>query len=354
MTRRSGVQPHPFLGCRPFGLGRHPRHAAGGRGQARSGRSEEARIGLSPAVRPCDREGEPRLLRRDAGRQRYPRRAHRGYARRHPPLQLSRRQGCAPAPRPALVALRLSGQDSLVGTAPSPRRHAHRFPRDARLGAGAQAFFAMRFSAPLKGHAFLDRDEKVPYKGFQGPGRGSDALAEKLSKALEARLDFGALTAPLEVRVALSGVDEAGAVANLDAEGADFDAIRARTEGEWRKALGALEIEAPAPMRTNLYTALYHSLLAPSVWSDVDGRYRGPDDAVHMAKDFTFRSTFSLWDTFRAQHPLLTLIQPGETQQRHRQIARREPQGQPARHPARVAVPRTRNLDDDRLSTRSR
>lgn len=178
---------------------------------------------------------------------------------------------------------------------------------------GRKLYFAMRFSAPLKSHAFLDRDEKVAYKGFQAPGRGSDALAEKLGKALEAKLDFGALTGPLEVRVALSGVDEAGAIANLDAEGAGFDAVRARTEGEWRKALGALEIEAPVPMRTNLYTALYHSLLAPSVWSDVDGRYRGPDDQVHAAKDFTFRSTFSLWDTFRAQHPLLTLVAPGET-----------------------------------------
>jgi len=178
---------------------------------------------------------------------------------------------------------------------------------------GRKLYFAMRFSAPLKSHAFLDRDEKVAYKGFQAPGRGSDALAEKLGKALEAKLDFGALTGPLEVRVALSGVDEAGAIANLDAEGAGFDAVRARTEGEWRKALGALEIEAPVPMRTNLYTALYHSLLAPSVWSDVDGRYRGPDDQVHAAKDFTFRSTFSLWDTFRAQHPLLTLVAPDQT-----------------------------------------
>jgi len=178
---------------------------------------------------------------------------------------------------------------------------------------GRKLYFAMRFSAPLKGHAFLDRDEKIPYKGFQGPGRGSDALAEKLGKALEARLDFGELGGPLEVRVALSGVDEAGAVANLDAESADFDTVRSRTQGEWRKALGALQIDAPAPMRTNLYTALYHSLLAPSVWSDVDGRYRGPDDQVHVAKDFTFRSTFSLWDTFRAEHPLLTLVQPGQT-----------------------------------------
>lgn len=178
---------------------------------------------------------------------------------------------------------------------------------------GRKLYFAMRFSAPIKSHAFLDRDEKVAYKGFQAPGRGSDALAEKLGKALEAKLDFGTLGGPLEVRVALSGVDEAGAIANLDAESADFDSVRARTEGEWRKALGALQIEAPAPMRTNLYTALYHSLLAPSVWSDVDGRYRGPDDQVHAAKDFTFRSTFSLWDTFRAQHPLLALVAPDQT-----------------------------------------
>src|SRR3546814_11245648 len=96
----------------------------------------------------------------------------------------------------------------------------------------------MRFSAPLKGHAFLDRDEKIPYKGFQAPGRGSDALAEKLGKALEARLDFGALTGPLEVRVALSGVDEAGAIAHPDAEGAGFAALRARPHAQRRQHRG--------------------------------------------------------------------------------------------------------------------
>ena len=178
---------------------------------------------------------------------------------------------------------------------------------------GRKLYFAMRFSAPLTGHAFVDRDTAVAYKGFQGPGRGSDAVAEKLGRALEARLDFGRLTAPLEMRVALSGVDEAGAVANLDAEPGGFDAIRGATAQAWAKALGAIEIDAPAPMRTNVYTALYHALLAPSVWSDADGRYRGPDDQVHVAKGFTFRSTFSLWDTFRAEHPLLTLVQPAQT-----------------------------------------
>ena len=200
------------------------------------------------------------------------------------------------------------------------RRHADGtitgFRETRGWAAGRKLYFAMRFSHPLFGHAFIDRDEKIPYKGFQGPGRGSDALAEKLGKALEARFDFGELRGPLEVRVAISGVDEAGAIANLDAaeeEGAGFDQVRARTEEAWREALGAVKIEAPAPMRTNLTTALYHSLLAPSIWSDVDGRYRGPDDAVDVARDFTFRSTFSLWDTFRAQHPLLTLVQPEQT-----------------------------------------
>ncbi len=178
---------------------------------------------------------------------------------------------------------------------------------------GRKLYFAMRFSAPLTGHAFVDRDTAVAYKGFQGPGRGSDAVPEKLGRALEARLDFGTPAQPLEVRVALSGVDEAGAVANLDAEPGGFDAIRTATTNAWTQALGAVHIDAPAPMRRTVYTALYHTLLAPTVWSDADGRYRGPDDQVHVAQGFTFRSTFSLWDTFRAEHPLLTLVQPART-----------------------------------------
>ena len=174
---------------------------------------------------------------------------------------------------------------------------------------GRKLFFAMRFSAPLIDHAFIDADKDVKYRGFGAPGRGSTAVAEKLGRALEATLTFGELAAPLEVKVALSSVDENAAIANLEAEPGDFAAVRARTAAAWEKALGALDIQAPAPVRTSVYSALYHSLLAPSVWGDADGRYRGPDDQVHKAEGFTFRSTFSLWDTFRAQHPLLTLVQ---------------------------------------------
>lgn len=174
-------------------------------------------------------------------------------------------------------------------------------------------FFAMRFSAPLKDHAFISTEKDVAYKGFQGPGRGTDSLAERSGRALIGRFDFGRLDKPLEVKVAISSVDEAGAVANLASEEGGFDTVRANAKAVWAKALSAVEIDAPAPMRKNLYTALYHTLLAPSVAGDADGRYRGPDNAVHRADGFTFRSTFSLWDTFRAEHPLLTLIQPEKT-----------------------------------------
>ena len=171
---------------------------------------------------------------------------------------------------------------------------------------GRKLWFAMRFSAPLTGHAFTSTEGELPYKGFKGPTGGADVTG----KALVARLDFGRLAKPLEVKAAISSVDEAGAIANLDSEPGGFDAVRARTAPAWGEALGALEIDAEPQMKRIVSTALYHALLAPSVAGDADGRYRGPDDQVHRAEGFTFRSTFSLWDTFRAEHPLLTLVQP--------------------------------------------
>jgi predicted alpha-1,2-mannosidase len=173
--------------------------------------------------------------------------------------------------------------------------------------------FAMRFSVPPSGHAFVSTEQNVAYKGFQGPGRNSDDVAERAGRAIVARLDFGRLDKPLEVKLAISSVDEAGAIGNLESEAGDFDAIRAKTRAAWEEALGAVKLQASASVEKNIYTALYHALLAPSVAGDADGRYRGPDNEVHSAQDFTFRSTFSLWDTFRAEHPLLTLIQPERT-----------------------------------------
>ncbi len=180
-------------------------------------------------------------------------------------------------------------------------------------------YFAIRPSAPLTGHAFLNREEKIPYKGFQGPSRGRDDVAQLAGQALVARLDFGRLDQPLELKIAISSVDEDGAIANLASEPGSFDTIAASTRAAWTKALGAIDITAPPATKRMVTTALYHSLIAPSVFSDADGRYRGPDDQVHAAKDFTFHSTFSLWDTFRAEHPLLLLVQP---EQRNRDMVK--------------------------------
>ncbi|MFL0412824.1 GH92 family glycosyl hydrolase [Sphingomonas sp. 179-I 2A4 NHS] len=180
-------------------------------------------------------------------------------------------------------------------------------------------YFAIRPNAPLAGHAFHNREGKIAYTGFQAPGRGRADLAQLQGQALVAALDFGRLTRPLELKVAISSVDEDGAIANLDSEPGSFDAVAAAARTAWAQALATLEVDAPAPMKRMVSTALYHAMIAPSVFSDADGRYRGPDDQVHRTDGFTFHSTFSLWDTFRAEHPLLLLVQP---EQRNRDFVK--------------------------------
>ncbi|MFC5346151.1 GH92 family glycosyl hydrolase [Brevundimonas staleyi] len=178
---------------------------------------------------------------------------------------------------------------------------------------GRQVYFAMRFSQPIVGREIQNRETDIPYNGFRQPGRALDDRQQVQGRALEAAFDFGVLTEPLVVKVAISSVDEAGAIANLESEGRgfDFDEQRGVTRAAWVDALAVLDIQAEPEMKISLYTALYHALIAPSVHSDADGRWRGPDNQVHQA-DFTVHSTFSLWDTFRAEHPLLTLVAPAQ------------------------------------------
>ena len=179
---------------------------------------------------------------------------------------------------------------------------------------GRQLYFAMRFSQPIAGHALQDTEQDVAYKGFPPPAENDPARRAQIEgRQLVAGFGFGNdLREPLVVKVAISPVSEEGAIANLDAEmpGFDFDRVRAEAKAQWAKALGVAEIDAPEPMRKAFFTALYHAFQAPSLFMDADGRYRGPDNAVHQAKGWTNYSTFSLWDTYRALHPLLTIVQP--------------------------------------------
>lgn len=178
---------------------------------------------------------------------------------------------------------------------------------------GRQLYFAMRFSRPLSGHELHNTEQDIVYKGFPPPGEKNPAQRAQIEgRQLVGTFAFGKLDAPLVVKVAISPVSEAGAIANLDAEvaGFDFDRVRAQAKQEWTQALSVLDIDAPEHARRSAYTALYHTLLGPTLFMDADGQYRGSDNAVHQAKGYTNYSTFSLWDTYRALHPLLTLVQP--------------------------------------------
>ncbi|MCL6712460.1 GH92 family glycosyl hydrolase [Pseudomonas sp. R2.Fl] len=178
---------------------------------------------------------------------------------------------------------------------------------------GRQLYFALRFSRPIQGQQLHDTEQDVAYKGFPPPGEKDPRQRAQIEgRQIVAAFDFADTQDPLLVKVAISPVSEDNAIANLDAEvqGWDFDGVRADARRQWTQALGAIDVDAPEPQRRSFYTALYHTLLGPTLFMDSDGSYRGPDNAVHQAKGFTHYSTFSLWDTYRALHPLLTLVQP--------------------------------------------
>ena len=113
-------------------------------------------------------------------------------------------------------------------------------------------------------------------------------------------------------RIALSPVSMEGAKMNLATEmrGWDFDRVRSNARNAWNRELSKIKIEADEEVSTIFYTALYHCLIAPSIFNDVDGSYRGSDDRVYEKADFDNYTTFSLWDTYRAEMPLLCIIEP--------------------------------------------
>ncbi len=117
---------------------------------------------------------------------------------------------------------------------------------------------------------------------------------------------------PLYVKVALSPVDIDGARANMKAElpGWDFAGAIGAADCAWNSELGKIKIKtSDAGARKVFYTSLYHTMIAPSEFCDVRGDYRGSDSTIHVG-DFVNYTTFSLWDTYRAAHPLMTIIHP--------------------------------------------
>lgn len=129
-------------------------------------------------------------------------------------------------------------------------------------------------------------------------------------------LDFGNKKA-LEIKVGISAVDTDGAKLNLEKEigTRSFEEIKIKTQNTWENELNKIKIHTPnQDFLTVYYTALYHSFLNPNVFSDFDGRYRGADMEIHQTVDRQY-TIFSLWDTFRATHPLFTIVQQARTEE---------------------------------------
>jgi predicted alpha-1,2-mannosidase len=121
---------------------------------------------------------------------------------------------------------------------------------------------------------------------------------------------------PLIVKVALSNVDNEGSAKNMQSEATvwDFDLYKKASEKKWNKQLGKISITEPDQAKRNIfYTALYHCCIHPSLDMDSDGRYRGRDNTIHSAKNYSHYNVFSLWDTYRALHPLFTIIEQKRT-----------------------------------------
>ena len=167
---------------------------------------------------------------------------------------------------------------------------------------GVETFFVARLSRPLDGAGTWSAGVLAPTL------RAQEGTAVGAWVPVDTRTD-----ASVTVAIGLSMTDVAHARANLAAEAADldFDRVRADAAAEWERALGRVQVTARGDAALQqFYTAVYHTLLMPTLLSDTDGSYRGVDGQVHQADGWRYYSDLSLWDTFRTEHPWLSLVYP--------------------------------------------
>lgn len=163
-------------------------------------------------------------------------------------------------------------------------------------------------------HIYFVIEFSSPFSKDIGMGQGSADGKETISNY---QLDFGQLQGKsLFIKVGISNVSIEGARKNLQAELPhwDFNKVKQDAETLWNKELSKIEVSSTDNDKlTIFYTALYHTMTQPNIAMDVDGKYRGRDNNIHIAVGFTYYTVFSLWDTFRAAHPLYTLIDQQRT-----------------------------------------
>ena len=180
-------------------------------------------------------------------------------------------------------------------------------------------------SCTIQGYRFSEgwaRDQHVYFrtrfsKPFASVEMDTTAIAlkgKRVGTAYIARFNFDTEKGgQIVLSTALSGVSMEGAAKNMAAEAPhnDFDKYLAETKDNWNRQLGKIEVTGDnKDDKVNFYTALYHTMIAPTIYSDVDGAYYGPDKKIHQTDGWVNYGTFSLWDTYRAAHPLFTYTEP--------------------------------------------
>ncbi len=176
-----------------------------------------------------------------------------------------------------------------------------------------KVFFAMKFSKPFSSYGHKKYDEQT-YNGFYRRFNETENFPEMAGKDIRAYFNFDVKAdEQIKVKFALSPVSTAGAMKNLEAEIPhwDFEKTRSETNDKWNKELSKIKVKTlTEDNKKTFYTALYHTMLSPILYEDVDGQYRGLDQNIRTSEGFTNYTIFSLWDTYRALHPLFNILQP--------------------------------------------
>jgi predicted alpha-1,2-mannosidase len=174
-------------------------------------------------------------------------------------------------------------------------------------------YFAMVFSKPFKSYGCKDFSKRQVYRGFWRKFDQSKNFPDLAGKQLRMYFDFNTNEGEkVKIKFALSSVSTEGALLNLQTELPhwNFEKVKEQAQASWNKELARIIIDASEAEKQNFYTALYHAYISPTIYMDVDHKYKGLDQNIHTAENFTNYTTFSLWDTYRALHPLFNILQP--------------------------------------------
>ncbi|HEY5133141.1 MAG TPA: GH92 family glycosyl hydrolase, partial [Candidatus Krumholzibacteriaceae bacterium] len=168
-------------------------------------------------------------------------------------------------------------------------------------------YFAARFSRPFDDYGIMKDGKAVVYNTYRFRSR-SEATGKSIQFYAHYKTRGGEA---ILIKVGISATSAANALKNLEAEIPDwgFDRVLRETREKWNRELARIEIDGTQEEKETFYTSMYHAFLAPELYQDVTGEYRGLDQNIHQARGFTNYAIFSLWDTYRATHPLFALIQ---------------------------------------------